>query len=163
MLCFVVIVDNKRFCFKEKTNYLHLEAKQLTTAFAFVWSKNMKQVRCIRWLKSIGSLTLHIHFLGETRKRNKLKLFIIWATSECFLLGLSSAKRLTWPTKIFHGNQNNSSYRLISELRLVLSTWLQLKNTNHTFKDTPFTKDTKISNGNERRSLSLKYYYQILI
>lgn len=138
----------------------------MTTAFAFIWSKNMKQVRCIRWLKLIGSLTLQIHFRRETRKRNKLKLFIIWATSECFLLGLSSAKRLTWATKVFHGNQNNSSYRLNSELRLVLSTWLQPKNTNHTFKETPFTapftKDTKISNGNERRSLSLKYYYQIV-
>lgn len=36
MLCLVVIVDNKMFLFQRKDNYLHLEAKQLTTGFAFI-------------------------------------------------------------------------------------------------------------------------------
>ena len=86
VLCFVVITDGFR------NINPHLEAKQATTVFARkIKAKHMKEMRRILLWKT-----------------DKLLLTRATPVFYCTTLGLSWAKRLTWTTKIFIGQQTKS-------------------------------------------------------
>lgn len=102
-LCFVVITDSF-----QKINP-HLKATQATAVFNLRNKKNT-------WNK-----------WGAFYCQKLTKLLITWATSVTsvfYFLGLSWAKRLTWTTKIFHGQPNQVLGQL--DIKVNFELWFHL-------------------------------------